>query len=160
MPWRLLVALVAGLVLGGLGILLINLAPTSIMLLSQLTPLGLGVLGRLEAGVHQKHPLLSGFSVGGLAWFGSWLAVLVWTIFTPVPVTEDCFVNCDPTLPSTPTKPFWDTGLAPLVLIISVFALGLGLFYVLVSTAATHFLLKFIRPSTNRPESSREPSAG
>jgi hypothetical protein len=79
MLWRLLVALAAGLVFGGLVILLISQISSPVSwslpgfcLPSPLLTL-LGVLGRLAVGARTKRPLKSGLSLGGLAWFGIWL---------------------------------------------------------------------------------------
>jgi hypothetical protein len=138
MVWRLLLALAAGLALGGLGILLISQISWSIPGLCLPSPLLAlpGVLGRLAAGVRTKRPLLSGFGLGGLAWFGLWLSLLLGVILLPE-TTSDCLHDCPPI-----TQSFSDDEFAPLVLIFLGFLLIWGLLLVLGGAAVTHSMRK------------------
>ena len=152
MPWRLLMALAAGLVLGGLGIILISQISWSIPGLCLTSPLLtlLGVLGRLAVGARTNHPFQSGWSLGGLAWFGIWLAVLLWVVLTPI--TENyCFPDpCPPTIQS-----FWDDDYALVYLVFFGLYLLWGLLVVLGGVAVTQSVLKNKRPSASAPAAFR-----
>jgi hypothetical protein len=149
MIWRLLIAFVAGLVLGLVVSFLASAFGWSlpVVLLVPLLTL-LGVLGRLAAA-RTNPPFQSGWGLGGWALFGIWLAAELWTVLTPYTV-QDCFVNCYPDPPTT--ESFWAYSLWPLVLAISVFLLAAGQLVVLAGVAVTHLVLKLI---ANTPASSR-----
>jgi hypothetical protein len=144
--WRLLIAFVAGLLLGLPGYFLLNGFGGAFPVLVLVPPL-LGGLGRLAAA-RTKRPLWSGSWLGGLAWFGTWLAGVLWLILDP-PAVQVCIPSCDGQ--AIPEDSIWVSGLAPLILAIYVIFLLVLLPLVLAGVAVTHFVLKQIAKSRATP---------
>ena len=154
MIWRLMIALAAGLVLGLLDSLLIlshSDVPGSLNLLIFFSLLLVGVIARLTVGPRKEYPELVGLRIGGIAWFGIWLAVLVWNSFQPQ-IIRDCLFSdgyCTPT-----TVPFWGPYIW-IELIIFLFILLVGEVLVIVGVAVTTIVLDTIRWSAKKLTSSR-----